>query len=77
MKKLLIVRSASMQQLDNNLKAIINTFPDYEYHMLTHEHSVKLVEKYDVIKKSLYILINNPFQSKDRCLNLKTKFMML
>ncbi|ADU95596.1 hypothetical protein [Geobacillus sp. Y412MC52] len=73
MKKLLIVRSASMQQLDNNLKAIINTFPDYEYHMLTHEHSVKLVEKYDVIKKIIVYPYKQSFSIKRPVPELKNE----
>lgn len=64
MKKLLIIRSASMQQLDKNLKTIIQKFPDYEYHILTHEHSVKLVEKYNVIKKTIVYPYRESFSIK-------------
>ncbi|AAK80128.1 hypothetical protein BJV85_001710 [Clostridium acetobutylicum] len=49
MKKLLIVRSASFQQLDLNLKAIEKKYKDYEIDILTHEHGVKLAEKYNNI----------------------------
>lgn len=51
MKTLLIIRSASMQQLDKNLIEIEKRFSDHEIHMLTHEHSIKLVEKYKSIKQ--------------------------
>ncbi|WPZ18081.1 hypothetical protein UM396_16190 [Geobacillus subterraneus] len=73
MKKLLIVRSASMQQLDKNLKIIIKKFPDYEYHMLTHEHSVKLVEKYDVIKKIIVYSYKESFSIKRQVPELKNE----
>ncbi len=73
MKKLLIVRSASMQQLDKNLKTIIKKFPDYEYHMLTHEHSVKLVEKYDVIKKIIVYPYKESFSIKRQVPELKNE----
>jgi hypothetical protein len=71
MKRLLIIRSASMQQLDKNLKTIIKKFPDYEYHMLTHEHSVKLVEKYDVIKKIIVYPYKESFSIKRKVPELK------
>ncbi|URZ00931.1 hypothetical protein [Clostridium felsineum] len=54
MKKLLIVRSASFQQLDLNLKAIEEKYKGYEISMLTHEHGVKLAEKYNDIK-NIYV----------------------
>ncbi|KGR90096.1 hypothetical protein CD30_13620 [Ureibacillus massiliensis 4400831 = CIP 108448 = CCUG 49529] len=60
-KRLLIIRSASMQQLDKNLPEIVKTFPEYQIDMLTHEHSVKLVEKYDVIKNVIVYPYNGSF----------------
>lgn len=54
MKKLLIVRSVSFQQLDLNLPEIKKQFPDYKIHLLTHEHGVKLAEKYETIE-GIYI----------------------
>jgi len=44
--KALIVRSASFQQLDQNLPKIMEAFPQYHFNLLTHEHGVKLAEKY-------------------------------
>lgn len=64
--RLLIIRSASMQQLDKNLPEILRAFPDFEIDMLTHEHSVKLVEKYDVIKNVIVYQYTGSFDSKQR-----------
>jgi hypothetical protein len=50
-KNLLIIRSVSFQQLDMNLKEIIKAFPDYNVTLLTHEHGVKLAEKYKLINE--------------------------
>lgn len=49
MKKILIIRSVSMQQLDNNLIEIKKRYPDSIIHLLTHEHAAKLAEKYEMI----------------------------
>ncbi|HUC91995.1 MAG TPA: hypothetical protein VMS09_08200 [Paenibacillus sp.] len=46
MREVLIVRSVSFQQLDKNLPAIKSRFPDCRLSILTHEHGVKLAEKY-------------------------------
>jgi ADP-heptose:LPS heptosyltransferase len=51
MKKLLIIRSVSFQQMDNNLQKIKATFPEHEIHILTHEHGKSLAEKYKDIDK--------------------------
>lgn len=51
MKKLLIIRSVSFQQLDLNLPAIEKRYNDYDISILTHEHGVKLAEKYRNIKE--------------------------
>lgn len=51
MKELLIIRSASFQQLDLNLPEIKKRFPNYTISILTHEHGVKLAEKYEDIKQ--------------------------
>lgn len=50
-KKLLIVRSASFQQLDSNFAFLTARFPDREIHLLTHEHGRKLAEKYAGVAK--------------------------
>lgn len=60
MKKLLIIRSVSFQQLDLNLTAIVKKYNDYEMNILTHEHGVKLAEKYSNIKK-IYVY---PYKSE-------------
>lgn len=46
MKELLIIRSVSFQQLDKNLIAIRERFPDHELSLLTHEHGFLLARKY-------------------------------
>ena len=51
MKELLIIRSVSFQQLDLNLEKIMEQFPGYRISLLTHEHGVKLAEKYDKIEE--------------------------
>ncbi|MBB6281993.1 hypothetical protein [Geobacillus subterraneus] len=76
MKKLLIVRSASMQQLDKNLKKIMQLFPndEYEYYILTHEHSVKLVEKYEMIKQIVVYPYSQSFSIKRRVSEIKDEW---
>lgn len=49
MKSLLLIRSVSFQQLDNNLAHIRAAFPDHSIHLLTHEHGRRLAEKYTAI----------------------------
>jgi hypothetical protein len=72
-KKLLIIRSASMQQLDKNLTEIKQKYPSYEIHMLTHEHSIKLVEKYESIKKIYIYPYKEGFSIKRKVLELKNE----
>ena len=49
MKNILIIRSVSFQQLDLNLPAIKEKYKDCSISLLTHEHGVKLAEKYSDI----------------------------
>lgn len=58
MKELLIIRSVSFQQLDMSLKEIIRAYPGYRITLLTHEHGVKLAEKYREIDE----IIVYPYQ---------------
>ncbi|MED4601249.1 hypothetical protein P9314_11085 [Paenibacillus validus] len=51
LKNALIIRSASFQQLDKNFPAIEEALPDHRFQMLTHEHGVKLAEKYKLLSK--------------------------
>ncbi|NRY60045.1 glycosyltransferase family 9 protein [Clostridium beijerinckii] len=51
MKKILIIRSVSFQQLDLNLPAIKEKYGECKIYLLTHEHGVKLAEKYSDIEK--------------------------
>jgi hypothetical protein len=49
MKRLLIIRSVSFQQLDNNFVYIRKQFPDHEIHILTHEHGRDFCQKYPFV----------------------------
>ncbi|KLV17839.1 hypothetical protein ABW02_24545 [Niallia circulans] len=60
MKKLLIIRSVPIQQLDNNLPEIRKEFPDHEITLLTHSHGIKLAEKYNEVNKIMVY----PFKAK-------------
>lgn len=47
MQEILIIRSASFQQLDKNLPEIVRRFPDCRISLLTHEHGVQSAQKYE------------------------------
>lgn len=47
--EMLIVRSASFQQLDKSLPVLLERFPDHKVTMLTHEHGVEMARKYEAI----------------------------
>jgi hypothetical protein len=51
MKNILIIRSVSFQQLDLNLPAIKEKYSPCKISLLTHEHGVKLAEKYTHVDK--------------------------
>jgi len=74
MKKVLIIRSVSLQQLDKNLPHIYKAFPDSEFYLLTHSHNIKNCKKYKGIKEILDykkrgnfspFFINNELKKKD------------
>ncbi|NLK98774.1 hypothetical protein [Defluviitalea saccharophila] len=73
MKKLLIIRSVSFQQLDNNLKAIKDKFPEHEIHLLTHEHGRKLAEKYKGIKQIWIYPYKEGFGYSRKCQELENE----
>jgi len=73
-KKLLIIRSVSFQQLDHNLKAIKDKFPEHEIHLLTHEHGKKLAEKYKDIKQIWIYPYKEGFGYTRKCLDLKDEY---
>lgn len=54
MKKLLIIRSSSIQQLDQNIKEIEKKFKDHEIHILTHPHTIEHCKKYSAKKIITY-----------------------
>lgn len=52
-KKILLIRSVSLQQMDKNLPQIYKKFSDYDLYILTHPHNVQNCRKYKGIKKIL------------------------
>ena len=48
-KQLLIIRSVSFQQLDSNIKKIVQEFPGHEIHILTHSHGVLACKNYESV----------------------------
>lgn len=73
MKELLIIRSVSFQQLDKNLVAIIEKYPDYKISLLTHEHGVFLAQKYKDINKIYVYPYTSGFQLGKKVADLKGK----
>lgn len=73
MENILIIRSASFQQLDLNLKAICQKYKGSKIHILTHEHGVKLAEKYSVIDEIYVYPYKAGFKSKNKVKALKDK----
>lgn len=66
MKRLLIVRSVSFQQLDLNLPEIKKKFPEHEICLLTHPHGVELAKKYNDIDRVFTYDYKGPFQSRNK-----------
>ncbi len=73
MKELLIIRSVSFQQLDLNLMEINKKFPDYKISLLTHEHGVKLAEKYSLIDNIYVYPYKGAFKSGNEVKKLNDK----
>lgn len=50
-EKVLIIRSVSFQQLDQNLAAIVKEFPpeSFQLHLLTHRHGMERAQTYDAL----------------------------
>ena len=53
MSEILIVRSAPIQQLDANLSKIKQNFDNPSISILSHEHGIELLKKYEGIKKCI------------------------
>lgn len=53
MTNILIVRSAPIQQLDANLSKIKQKFDTPDISILSHEHAIELLNKYEGIKKCI------------------------
>lgn len=66
MKELLIIRSVSFQQLDLNIPEIKKKFPNHSISILTHEHGIKLAEKYEDIQKIYVYPYKDGFSIKRR-----------
>jgi hypothetical protein len=51
LKNILIIRSVSFQQLDQNLAALVKSFPpaEHEFHLLTHGHGMERARTYDAL----------------------------
>ena len=59
-KKILIIRSISMQQLDNLMSKLYTEYPEDDLYILTHSHAIKRCEKYKNITEIIdYERINN------------------
>ncbi len=52
-KKILLIRSVSLQQLDKNLPAVYKQFHDCDFYLLTHSHNIENCSKYKEINKVL------------------------
>jgi ADP-heptose:LPS heptosyltransferase len=70
-KKALIIRSASFQQLDKNLPEILKNLSEYQFDLLTHEHGVRLAEKYAQIDKIFIYPYRASFHRKSRVKELE------
>ncbi|HYH02954.1 MAG TPA: hypothetical protein VEC37_07615 [Bacillota bacterium] len=73
MKELLIIRSASFQQLDKNIGVIAERFPEHNIHILTHEHGVLLARKYKMIKEIFVYPYRSGFSYWKKTLEIKEK----
>ncbi|AQR96977.1 hypothetical protein [Clostridium saccharoperbutylacetonicum] len=66
MKNILIIRSVSFQQLDLNLPAIKEKYSPCKLSLLTHEHGVKLAEKYSDIENIFIYPYKDGFNLADK-----------
>lgn len=73
MKNILIIRSVSFQQLDLNIAHIKAQYPDYSISLLTHEHGVKLAEKYKDIDNIYVYPYKEGFDVKNKVIELENK----
>lgn len=73
MKKVLIIRSVSFQQLDLNMPAIKEKYSPCSISLLTHEHGVKLAEKYSDIEKIFTYPYKEGFNIKNKVSSLENE----
>lgn len=73
MKELLIIRSVSFQQLDKNLVAIREHFPDHKLSLLTHEHGLLLAQKYKDIDQIYVYPYKESFSYRRKVKELQDK----
>lgn len=73
MKKLLIIRSVSFQQLDINIIEIKNKLPNHEIYLLTHEHGVPFAKKYKDIDNIIIYPYKKSFKFGNKVDELKDK----
>ncbi|MCH3964306.1 MAG: hypothetical protein LKE46_08510 [Clostridium sp.] len=73
MKNILIIRSVSFQQLDLNIVAIKDKYPGYSIDLLTHEHGVKLAQKYRDVDNIYVYPYKEGFKSGNRVGEIEDK----
>lgn len=73
MKRILIIRSVSFQQLDLNLPAIKEKYKEYSISLLTHEHGVKLAEKYSDIDNIYVYPYKEGFKVENKVIELENE----
>lgn len=73
MKKLLIIKSVSVQQLDKNFQVIRDKYKDYRIHVLTHEHNKNLLETYKEVDRVFAYPYKSSFSIFRRVKEMKTE----
>ena len=73
MKEILIIRSVSFQQLDKNLPAIKERYPDHKISVLTHEHGALLTRKYKDVETVYVYPFREGFLYKNKVGEIKDK----
>lgn len=73
MKEILIIRSVSFQQLDLNLPQVEKQYPSHKISLLTHEHGIKLAQKYKNIHNIYSYSYKEGFKYGNKVVDLKDK----
>ncbi|MFD3271572.1 glycosyltransferase family 9 protein [Paenibacillus dendritiformis] len=72
-QNVLIIRSASYQQLDKNLSTIQKHFPDAKLSILTHEHGLDMANKYNDIDKVYVYSHKGGFNFLNKASNIRKR----